>query len=181
MKRLLALAVMACLCAPEAHAGPDGTIPAPGLCDYPGIGGSGQIMNVYNYWCDFPTEINGSHWHCELGGADLQAAVTAGLSISFFNLSGTLSGQVGAIVGSCSWRCPDSSISGAPNPPGAWKNYIEPAKCKPIGAPPPRPGEDLPLPPGGPVQAASDLLAPPPAPAVTNPDNPNPDATVNPR
>lgn len=176
MKRLLTALAVWLLCAPPAHAGPDGSIPAPGLCDYPGVGGSGQIMNVYNYWCDFPTEINGSHWHCELGGADLQAAVTAGLSISFFNLSGTLSGQVGAIVGSCSWRCPDMSIAGAPNPPGAWKDYITPAKCKTV-APAPAP----PSPPDPPPNPAPWLPTPQPMPAVTNPDNPNPDATVNPR
>lgn len=172
--------VLLCSSTPVARAGPDGAIPAPGLCDYPGIGGSGQITNVYYYTCDFPVEINGSHWHCELGGADLQAAVTAGLSIAFFNLSGTLSGQVGAITGSCSWRCPDNTLADAPNPPGAWKNHLVATKCTTVGAAPPRPGENQPPPPAGPVQAASDLLAPPPAPAVTNPDNPNPDATQNP-
>jgi hypothetical protein len=149
---------------PVAHGDIGGVVPGPGLCDYPGIGGSGMVMSTYYYWCDFPTEGNGSHWHCEYGGAAVVA--TGGVSILMFQAS--ISGNVGAVGGSCSWRCPDNTLSAAPNPPGAWKASMNPAKCVPVGAAPPPPG------------APAVIVDNGPAPAVTNPDNPNPDATQNP-
>lgn len=127
-----------------------------------------MVMSTYVYFCDFPTEINGSHWHCELGGAALQAAVNVGVSIGFLSIGGSLSGNVGAIGGSCTFRCPDMTIAATPNPPGAWKDYITPAKCKTV-APNPDAKPDPP----------PDLSPSAQEPAVTNPDNPNPDATEN--
>lgn len=181
MKRLCAILTVMWLCSSApAHAGPDGSMPSPGLCDYPGVGGAGLVgVGTYYYWCDFPTEVNGSHWHAEIGGVGVQAAVTAGFTISFLTLSGTLGAEVGGIVGSTSWRCPDNSLSEAPNPPGAWKNYLVPSKCKTIGAAPPPIG--VPEPNTGPLAPVAILAPPSPAGSVTNPDNPNPDATVNPR
>lgn len=158
-----------CLCDPEARADVGGEVPSPGLCDYPGVGasamiGAGPFANVYMYYCDFPTEINGSHWHAELGGNAVQAALSAGVTIAFFNAGGSLSGNLGLILGSTSWRCPDMTLAEAPNPPGAWKNHITPSKCKTIAPNPDiRPDDD--------DHATA---------AVTNPDNPNPDATQNP-
>lgn len=185
MKRILAaaasvLTLLLCLFADEPRADADvgGEVPSPGLCDYPGVGtsamiGAGPFGNVYTYYCDFPTEINGSHWHAELGGAAVQAALSAGVTLSFLNISGSISGNLGIILGSTSWRCPDMTLAEAPNPPGAWKSHITASKCKTIGANP-----DIP-----PAPAAADQIAPPApdhaSPAVTNPDNPNPDATVN--
>lgn len=180
IRRLLfILFVIHVFLAPAAIAGPDGTVPSPGLCDYPGVGVSFQVMNVWHYNCDFPTEINGSHWHCELDGVDLQGAVTAGISISMFSLAGTLSGQIGGIFGSCSWRCPDLTLARQPNPPGAWKSYLAPVECKSVGPAPPRAGDEAadraPPPANGPVSAAQGLLAPPPVPpANTNPVPGNP-------
>jgi len=95
-------------------------------CPYPGVG----ILNVniggiVGGFCDFPTEINGAHWHCQGGGVSL------GLGGVFTGL-----GQVGtgALVGtgqgvggiSCNWKCPDGTDAPAPNPPGAWKDYLVP-------------------------------------------------------
>ena len=41
------------------------------LCQYPGVGvGAGVILGRGGY-CDYPTEINGSHMHCEGGGFGL--------------------------------------------------------------------------------------------------------------
>jgi hypothetical protein len=142
-------------------------MPAPGLCDYPGIGGSGAAFGAYHYWCDFPVEANGSHWHCAYGGAMYQG--TLGVGILMFNASITT--PVGVLEGSCSWRCPDMTLSAAPNPPGVWAARLVPAKCVTVA-----PNPDVPPP---------DPEAPPPplgglTPAVTNPDMPNPDATVNP-
>ena len=168
MKRFLVLLFPAvawlCLSVPVAQADVGGQVPGPGLCDYPGIGSSGMNMSTYFYFCDFPTEENGSHWHCEYGG--LAGFGTAGVNVMM--LQANLGGNLGALDGSCTWRCPDMSLAAAPNPPGNWRNYLAPRKCQSIGAPPPPP-PGAPGPPS-PVQS----------PAVTNPDNPNPEATVNP-
>lgn len=149
------------MCCPVAHADVGGAINGiPGLCDYPGVGGSGAIGPAVFYWCDFPTEENGSHWHCELNGALLQG----GFTLSFLMFGGTITGNVGAVLGSCTFRCPDMALSATPNPPGAWKNTLTPKRCVSLGNPIP----------AGQTLFDPSLLAP-----VTNPDAPNPDATQN--
>jgi hypothetical protein len=202
LKRLVAIGVPAALLllsCPVANADIGGQVPAPGLCEYPGVGGSGMIgvlAPAYYYWCDFPTELNGSHWHCEDAGAAGQG--TIGFSMMF---QAGLSGPVGGIVGSCTWRCPDLTMAEAPNPPGGWKDAIRPTKCKTIGPNPhevPAPvsepiGEQgavpsvpfgQPQPPAGTPEAPPAPGMPPtgaPAeilPSVTDPVCPNPDATV---
>ena len=181
MKRTIittaAAAALLALTAPLARAEVGGEVPAPGLCEYPGVGashmiGAGPFTTVYVYVCDFPTEINGSHWHAELGGDAVQAALSAGITLGPFNAGGGLTGNLGYIGGSTSWRCPDNSISEPPNPPGAWKNHITPSKCKTIAPNPDLPPPDPDIPPAPDNHATA---------AVTNPDNPNPDATQNPR
>ncbi len=167
LKRFLILAIPAVVLmllfnSPTSKADIGGQIPAPGLCEYPGVGGSGMIMSTYFYWCDFPTEINGSHWHCQEGGF----AITAMGSVSIMMFTAGLSGQVGGIIGSCSWRCPDMSMAAQPNPPGAWKDSIITEKCKAVG-----PNPDEPQPEAAP--------APPVMPTVTDPAAPNPLATSN--
>ena len=179
MRNLLAACAIVALivaAAPAAHANVDGEMPGPGLCDYPGIGTSNMIMNAYVYTCDFPMEENGSHWHCEYAGGVINGSV--GVSIMMFNAG--ISGFLGAISGSCSWRCPSGALAAsAPNPPGAWKNYVSPRKCKEVPPPPPEATPD-----GAPPADPGNRPLPynqEPQPAVTNPDNPNPDATANPR
>jgi hypothetical protein len=75
---------------------------------------------------------------------------------------------LGVLEGSCSFRCPDGSLSAAPNPPGAWKDAISPKKCVSVGAAP----------------RAEPITGLPPAPGqlpgVTNPVTPNPLTTENP-
>lgn len=137
-------------------------------------------MNSYYYYCDFPTEINGSHWHCEWGGFAIQAV--GGVSIMMF--SAGISGNVGGLTGSCTWRCPNLTMAAPPNPPGAWKDYVAPTRCKTVGpnpdveAPPPVPppptSEPPPPPPVAPGPPLADLL-----PSVTNPRCSNPNATNN--
>ena len=175
MRKLVAafgMPAVALSCA-VAHADVGGAVPAPGLCEYPGVCGSGMIMNAYYYWSDFPTEINGSHWHCQWGGGSIDAA--AGISIMMFTAG--ISGHIGALNGTCTWRCPDMSLAAQPDPPGAWKDHITPTKCKTVGpnpdveAPPPEPSPTPEVVPSGPPPAV--LL-----PSVTDPTCPNPDATV---
>ena len=38
------------------------------LCPYPGVGSGGGALFGQGGFCDYPTEINGSHMHCEAGG-----------------------------------------------------------------------------------------------------------------
>jgi hypothetical protein len=170
----ITLVILLYLNAPRAHGDVGGAVPAPGLCEYPAVCGSGNNMNVYYYWEDFPTELNGSHRHCEWGGAMIQGNV--GVSILMFNAG--ISGNIGGLNGSCSYRCPDMSMAEMPNPPGGWKDAIRPIKCRSIG---PNPNE-VPAPVSDPVGSVPASPEPPPAvllPSVTDPTCPNPDATTN--
>jgi hypothetical protein len=188
----LSIPVALMLTCSVAHADPGGQIPAPGLCEYPGIGGSGMIMSSYYYWCDFPTELNGSHHHCELGGFAIQANGNVGVNIMMFSAGVGISGNIGGITGSCTWRCPDNTLAQAPNPPGGWKDGIIPTKCKTIGPNP----DEVPAPVSAPIAEQGAVPAvpfgdPPPAvpaagappaglfPSVTDPVCPNPDAPTN--
>lgn len=168
MKRIAALGIVAAASlgpgVPAAQADIGGNVPGPGLCDYPGVGGSGMEMGAYHYWCDFPVEENGSHWHCEYGGGATQGV--GGVNILMFSAS--VITPLGVLEGTCSFRCPDGSLSAAPNPPGAWKNALHPKKCVPVeAAPTSEPNTGLPPWPGQ-------------LPAVTNPGTPNPVTTENP-
>jgi hypothetical protein len=131
---LAALVSALILLAAPGHADVDGSVPGPGLCSYPGTCTSGAAFGEYDYASAFPTEINGSHWQCLYGGAMYSG--NAGVSIMFFNAS--ITSPLGVLRGACWWACPDAVLSLAeqPRPPGAWKNYMVPSKCKPIGAAP---------------------------------------------
>ena len=168
MKRFAIFGIVATawlgLSVPVAQADIGGNVPGPGLCDYPGVGGSGMEMGAYHYWCDFPVEENGSRWHCEYGGGAAQGI--GGINSMMFQASAVA--PLGVLEGTCSYRCPDGSLSAPPNPPGAWKNALVAKKCVPIEvAPESEPNTGLPPAPGL-------------SPAVTNPDAPNPLSTQNP-
>lgn len=99
------------------------TIPGPpahaDICAYPGVGVGARVIFPYGGFCDYPTEINGSHMHCEIGGAGLGG----GISGSGDSVTASLGG-LGVGGASCTWRCPDGTMAPAPNPPGAWKSYL---------------------------------------------------------
>lgn len=196
MKAIIApIVVVAWLCATTiAHADVDGSVPSPGSCPYPSTGIFGAAGGEYDYACRFPVEINGSRHTTLFGGGMWQ--VTATVGVSFFIFNAGLSAQIpaGVLRGISYFACPDLSMAADPNPPGAWKNEIHPGPCKTL-APKPiliRPGDGASAPPGlsAPPLPPEPIAAPPdpePAPswkpglspAVTNPDNPNPDATTN--
>jgi hypothetical protein len=102
--------------APTVHA--DGAT----QCPYPGVGIlQVNILGIGGGFCDMPTEINGSHWHCQAGGINVGGV--------FGGASGPLSvgGNPAGIGGlSCNWRCPDGTDAPAPNPPGAWVRFLVP-------------------------------------------------------
>jgi hypothetical protein len=174
-KHTIALAILSaawlCLAVPVTHADIGGNIPGPGLCDYPGVGSSGNVMGGNWFYCDFPTEINGSHWHCAYG-----IFVLGGLGGNGPNFGATLGLQIGGGGGNCYWACPDMTQAEQPNPPGAWKNKITPEKCKTVGDVPTILGPELSPPPAPHPEPLDDQLPP----AVTNPGTPNPLTTENP-
>lgn len=95
------------------------------LCPYPGIGVGAEVLFGRGGFCDYPTEINGSHMHCEAGGAGLGGS--GGLTAIGDMGTATLGlGGIGFGGASCTWRCPDGTMAPAPNPPGLWKDYIVP-------------------------------------------------------
>jgi hypothetical protein len=190
------------------NAGPG---PSPGLCQYPSVCDSGVIGvgagAVYWYWEDFPIELNGSHRHCQWGGASTEANASVGISMVIQAQVG-VTAPLGALVGGCRYVCPSMELAAFPNPPGGWKDAIRPTKCQPI-APcpiewcPPPPPQDVPIaPPIGEQGAVPSIpfgqpqpqpgapgapgvvppVEPPVAeelPSVTNPVCPNPAATTD--
>jgi hypothetical protein len=168
---------------------------ADAICTYPAVGSGSKVFGVHGGWCDYPTEINGSHLHCEGGGVDL--GIGGSGQGDAFSISGA--GQ-GVGIASCTWRCPDGVMAPAPNPPGAWKQYLVPMTstnwCRdhmapdgfwgagvlpteglpPVNEQPPAPGEVLPpqpVPPPEPTPVPGVPLVPATAPPAA-PDVPNP-------
>jgi hypothetical protein len=165
---------------PVASAGPGGFVPGPGVCDYPGIGGSNYEAGATSYYCDFPTEENSTHWHCEYGGWNLGGPGGNGsIGGAFMGFGLTIpAGDIGAAIGGCSWRYPDNTVGPAPNPPGAWKNYLVPTPPPPEHRAVPTP---LAAPESVPPQVENENLgAEPQSPAYTNPAFASPGRTVNP-
>jgi hypothetical protein len=89
------------------------------LCPYPGIGSGGGALFAQGGFCDYPTEINGSHMHCEAGGFGVNGILGQSTNGSSFAFGGA---GIGAL--SCTWRCPDGAMAPAPNPPGLWREYM---------------------------------------------------------
>jgi hypothetical protein len=189
MARALAALLISTLLAlgiPIAHAGPGGSVPGPGLCDYPGIGRSINVAVIFSgesYYCVFPTEENGSQWVCY----NLAGGLMGGEFQSGGNGLGGI--NIGGDTGGCDYRCPVKELpidnrdpiqtigrllqwplAAFPNPPSAWKNALTPKPCEPLDQQP--------------VSAPAPVPQPPdqfPTGAPTNPDTPNPDATQNPK
>ena len=98
-------------------------------CNYPFVG-AGAGVNILGVegggqFCDGPTEVNWSHYHCESGGANVNIGVLAltpavgPISLGGFGGSGT-----GGKGGDCFYRCPDGSIAPIPNPPATWIKHV---------------------------------------------------------
>jgi hypothetical protein len=130
-------------------------------CEYPAIGQQVQVdvalIHAEGFYCDFPTEINGSHRHCEQGAGGVGGAIQGnGLGSTF---------AFGGSGWSCSYRCPDLQKANWPNPPGAWNKEIHPPPCQPVGPAPPPFG----------IQPLAEPT-PPETGVDTNPTPPNPDS-----
>ena len=140
-------------------------------CQYPAVGVVVNAVLGGGFFCNYPTEINGSHLQCEAGSS-------VGFGRGGFGGNNTLGGG-GA---SCTWRCPDNTLAPAPNPPGAWTTYMtpQPNACadhmEPIGSfsEPVRPDEGVP-PEGSPGLPRPTALPEPPPSAPGFPDSFDPE------
>jgi hypothetical protein len=181
MKLLAAVcaAIVLFLGTPVAQADINVEVPAPGVCPYPGVSDQGMVSAlVATFWwsCDFPVEENGSTWHCYYYGAAGQGSLGFSMMVQ-----ASLSGPVGGMKGGCHYDCPGGLRSRTPNPPGSWKYALKPHPCVPVDPP----MLDVPPPEPPPPESPPNFTVDPPppsgiTPAVTNPDQGNPDATVNP-
>ena len=107
----------------------------PNLPSYPCIGPAGLAAVVPYQYFDCPTEANGVHYHCEIGGPNISGgAFTGSNGIGIGGL-----GNFGFVFGSCAWRWPDNTDGPAPNPPGAWRNFLVPSPIPANHTAPPRP------------------------------------------
>jgi len=166
------LASVAWLFPPTAHADTQ--------CPYPGVGIlSVNVVGIGGGFCDFPTEINGSHWHCQGGGINLGGSALLGGG-SGGGVFGINPAGIGGV--SCNWRCPDGVDAPAPNPPGMWKEYLVPMNstnyCKDHMVPngfwsaPVLPTEGIPPAGENPEQAQLPQPIPPPPPIMPEPQPP---------
>jgi len=99
--------------------------PAKAICEYPSVGVAVNVGGISGFFCDFPTEINGSHMHCQAGGIALGLGGVFTTLGNGGNAGGVVAGQ-GINGASCNWRCPDGTDAPAPNPPGMWREYLVP-------------------------------------------------------
>lgn len=94
-------------------------------CNYPFVGTSGSVQALATgggQYCDGPTEINGTHYHCMSGGGGI-----SGGGLALAPLGGLTFGAIGGSgfgisLGDCHYVCPDlfRPPDGFPNPPAAW-------------------------------------------------------------
>lgn len=136
-------------------------------CNYPFVGTSADVDVIVHgggQYCDGPTEINGTHYHCMSGGGGIGGGAIALAPIGGLSFGGFGGSGIGGNMGDCHYVCPDMfrPPDGFPNPPAAWIKplTVEPqnnvcrdhmAPAGPDGAPvppadvsSPPPGEQLP-------------------------------------
>jgi hypothetical protein len=98
-------------------------------CTYPFVGISVDVkvfMEAGGQFCDGPTEINGSHYHCQSLGGQVGAGGFgfAPVPNSIINLGAFGGNGIGGNGGSCDYRCPDGILAPFPNPPGVWQRAM---------------------------------------------------------
>jgi hypothetical protein len=169
--RKLILASMG-LCAivfgmPKAHADVPGV---PNPPSYPCIGPFGLAAVVPYQYFDCPTEANGVHYHCEMGGATISGGAIGGTNGGSIGGLGTF----GFVFGNCGWRWPDNTDGPAPNPPGAWRNFLVPSPIPVQHTAPPRPYDQT-------IDVAPPPIQPPPPDPDAPPDAPAPLAAPQPQ
>lgn len=134
----------------SAHADAGGQVTGPNSCDYPAVGAWG-LDGIANHWfCNMPTEINGSHHECVYAGVGTQLNLAASVLI----FSASITTPFGVMEGACWWACPDHSMAAEPNPVQTWQGSSQAtapvvrSKCKTIAPNPLQPAPPEPGPPG---------------------------------
>lgn len=94
-------------------------------CNYPFVGTSADVDVIVHgggQYCDGPTEINGTHYHCVSGGGGVGGGAIGLAPIGGLNLGAFGGSGVGGNMADCHFVCPDlfRPINGFPNPPAAW-------------------------------------------------------------
>lgn len=94
-------------------------------CNYPFVGTSADVdvlVHGGGQYCDGPTEINGTHYHCMSGGGGIGGGAIALAPIGGLSLGGFGGSGFGGTMGDCHYVCPDlfRPPNGFPNPPAAW-------------------------------------------------------------
>jgi hypothetical protein len=96
-------------------------------CNYPFVGQGGDvsvIVDAGGQYCDGPTEINWSHYHCESGGASASLGALSFIGNGPISIGGFGGSGVGGRFQDCFYRCPDGTKAPFPNPPAAWIHHL---------------------------------------------------------
>lgn len=99
-------------------------------CNYPFVGTGADVnilgVNGGGQYCDGPTEVNWSHYHCQVvsGNVNLGAIALAPVGIPGFSIGGFGGQGTGGNVTDCHYVCPDGFIAPFPNPPAAWIKHM---------------------------------------------------------
>lgn len=167
----LALIVFAC---GIARADIGGDVPSPGGCDYPFMGAGGAAFGEYDSFCQGPLEENGSRWTQILAGGMWQVQAGVGVGIGVVNANIGVTTPAGVLRQITYYACPGGEIADWPNPPGAWKAYLVPRKCKPVAPKPVLAPDDPPAPMFGPAPPPPPPLPPAPIGPAQLPNQTNP-------
>lgn len=97
-------------------------------CNYPFVGTGADakllVLDAGGQYCDGPTEINWSHYHCWSGGATINVGAFAFAPVGPLSVGGVGGSGIGGTGGQCRYVCPDGMITGFPNPPAAWVKHM---------------------------------------------------------
>jgi hypothetical protein len=96
-------------------------------CNYPfvGIGGGvNVVVNAGGQYCDGPTEINWTHYHCEAGGGNANLGAFAFAPVGPISLGGIGGSGIGGHLEGCHFVCPDGQVAPFPNPPAQWIKHM---------------------------------------------------------
>lgn len=97
-------------------------------CNYPFVGTGADakllIVDAGGQYCDGPTEVNWTHYHCWSGGATINIGAFAFAPIGPLSVGGVGGSGIGGNGGQCRYVCPDGMIGPFPNPPAAWIKHL---------------------------------------------------------
>jgi hypothetical protein len=108
-------------------------------CNYPFVGTSMDakllVVDAGGQYCDGPTEVNWTHYHCWSGGATVNIGAFAFAPVGPLSIGGVGGSGVGGNGGQCRYVCPDGMIAPFPNPPAGWikELHLDPKKNDCVG------------------------------------------------